>query len=112
MTLPAAEGAVGGPTGVEKVYLSIAPERSEVVDSAVRLSCDLEDWVLLSAVFCSNCIVACCREPLRFESCLLLSLSKARWVEAVRGELATDVRLHKEFSGWLHVEIKMRTDSK
>ena len=44
MTLPAAEGAVGGPTGVEKVYLSIAPERSEVVDSAVRLSCDLEDW--------------------------------------------------------------------
>ena len=44
MTLPAAEGAVGGPTGVEKEYLNLAPERSEVVDSAVRLSCDLEDW--------------------------------------------------------------------
>ena len=110
MTLPAAEGAVGGPTGVEKVYLSLAPERPEVVDSAVRLSCDLEDWVLLlSAVFCSNCIVACCREQLRVESCLLLSLSKAGWVETARGESATDVHLHKEFSGWLHVEIKTRT---
>lgn len=56
------------------MYLSIAPERSDVVDSAVRLSCDLEDWVLLSAVFCSYCIVACCREQLRFESCLVMSL--------------------------------------
>ena len=63
--------------------------------------------MLLSAVFCSNCIVACCREQLRVESCLLLSLSKAKWFEAVRGELATNVHLHKECSGWLHVEIKM-----
>ena len=64
--------------------------------------------MLLSAVFCSNCIVACCREQLRFESCLVMSLSKAGWVETARGELVTNVHLHKEFSGWLHVEIKMR----
>ena len=64
--------------------------------------------MLLSAVLCSNCIVACCRERLRFESCLLLSLLRARWFETARSELATNVHLHKEFSGWLHVEIKMR----
>ena len=108
VTLPAAEGAVGGPTGVEKVYLDLAPERSEVVDSAVRLSCDFEDGMLLSAVLCSNCMVVCCRERLRFESCLSLSLSKARWFETARGELATNVHLHKEFREWLHVQIKMR----